>query len=120
MRRRLNSEDGFGLIELTIALTVLAIGITSVTSLFVTGHFALRRASQSDTAAVMAQQLLERFRAETWHKIGLSSALVSSTDSVYQSDSAYNATTAVTFDSSNDPNLVLDSAYPQEVLDTTH
>ena len=79
MLRRLRREDGFGLIELTIAMTMLAIGIAALGGLFVSGHFALRRASQSDTAAVLVSKLLERFRAETWDTVGVSKALFDST-----------------------------------------
>jgi Tfp pilus assembly protein PilV len=87
--RRLRSESGFGLIELTIAMTMLAIGIAGLGGLFVSGHFALRRASQSDTAAVLASKLLERFRAETWDTVGISKTLFDSADSTYTGDPAY-------------------------------
>src|SRR5581483_8232131 len=64
--------------------------------LFVTGNFALRRATKADTASVLASKLLERFRAETWSTISLSSTLVSAADSTYKSDQAYSSTLAVT------------------------
>jgi Tfp pilus assembly protein PilV len=96
MLRRLRKEDGFGLIELTIAMTMLAIGIAALGGLFVSGHFALRRASQSDTAAVLASKLLERFRAETWDTVGVSKTLFDSTDATYTGDEAYSLSTAIT------------------------
>jgi Tfp pilus assembly protein PilV len=96
MLRRLRSESGFGLIELTIAMTMLAIGIAALGGLFVSGHLALRRASQSDTAAVLASKLLERFRAETWDTVGVSKALFDTADSTYTSDEAYSASRAIT------------------------
>src|SRR5205809_7531073 len=92
----LRSESGFGLIELTIAMTMLAIGIAALGGLFISGHSALRRASQSDTAGVLAAKLLERFRAETWSTVGVSKTLYDSTDSTYQSDTAYSPATAIT------------------------
>src|SRR4051794_21274791 len=96
--QRLRGDSGFGLIELTIAMTMLAIGISALGGLFVSSHFALRRASQSDTAAVLADKLLERFRAETWDTVGVSQALFASTstDSAYTNDPAYSLSTAIT------------------------
>src|SRR5581483_10287270 len=93
---RIRCERGFGLIEMTIALTLLAVGISALGGLFVTGNFALRRATKADTASVLASKLLERFRAETWSTISLSSTLVSAADSTYKSDQAYSSTLAVT------------------------
>lgn len=103
---RLYEEGGFGLIELLIALTVLTIGIISLSGLFVTGNAALRRASESDTAAVLSDRLLERFRAETWDNIALSSARVGTTgqagtamnDSTYANDSALTGQSALAAD----------------------
>lgn len=98
LRRLHRDERGFGLIEMTIALTVLAIGVSSVAGLFVTGHLALRRASQSDTAAVLADKLLERFRAETWDTIALNQSLFAgmASDTTYTGDAAYSTDTAIT------------------------
>ena len=93
--RMLRSESGFGLIELTIAMTMLAIGVAALGGLFVSGHFALRRATQSDTATVLASKLLERFRAETWDTVGVSKALLDSADSTYTGDAAYSASTVI-------------------------
>jgi type II secretory pathway pseudopilin PulG len=90
-RRRLpipGSEGGFGLVEMLIALTMLAIGIAALGGVFVSGHLALRRASEADSATVLADKLLERFRAESWDDIALSSASVATVDSRYTSDSA--------------------------------
>jgi Tfp pilus assembly protein PilV len=94
--RAVRREDGFGLIELTIAMTMLAIGISALGGMFIAGHLALRRASQSDTAAVLADKLLERFRAETYDTVGLSKTLFDATDSTYKGDSAYSTATAIT------------------------
>ena len=57
------SEEGFGLVELLIAMTVLAIGIMGVASAFISGMVALRRADQTATATVLADRQLERYRA---------------------------------------------------------
>lgn len=77
----LRDPSGFGLIELTIALTILAIGTVALTGVFVASHLTLRRASQSDAATVLSDQLLERFRAETWDNIALNNTQVAAADS---------------------------------------
>jgi prepilin-type N-terminal cleavage/methylation domain-containing protein len=87
---RLRDTSGFGLIELMIALSILAIGTVALTGVFVASHLSLRRASQSDAAAVLSDRLLERFRAETWDNIALNStqvaAAISATSDPYPSD----------------------------------
>ena len=108
LARRIRREEGFGLIELTIALVMLAIGISALGGLFISGNYALRRASKSDTAAVLADKLFERFRAQKWDSIGLSNALFQSVDATYKSDPAYsdsvaNGGTAVTVTDPSDP-----------------
>jgi large repetitive protein len=86
MLRRFRREEGFGLIEMMIALTILAIATTSLVSVFISGHLTLRRASQADSATVLADKLLERFRAEQFDDIGLSSGLLAGVDSTYAND----------------------------------
>jgi type II secretory pathway pseudopilin PulG len=84
--RRLRDAGGFGLIELTIALSILAIATVALTGVFVASHLTLRRASQSDAAAVLSDKLLERFRSELWDNIALYSSQVRGTDSTYYRD----------------------------------
>src|SRR6266568_7688098 len=94
--QRLRDPSGFGLIEMTIALMMLAIGIAALGGLFVTGHLALRRASKQDTATVLAGRMLEQFRAIKFSDIALSSSLVSSADGTYTSDAALGGTSDIT------------------------
>jgi len=56
------NEQGFGLVELLIALTVLAVGILGVASAFMSGMVTLRRAGQTATATALADRQLERYR----------------------------------------------------------
>jgi type II secretory pathway pseudopilin PulG len=88
--RRVRAEEGFGLIEMTIALMMLAIGISALGGLFVSGNLALRRASKQDTATVLADRALEQFRAIKFNDIALSASLVATatSDSTYANDSA--------------------------------
>jgi prepilin-type N-terminal cleavage/methylation domain-containing protein len=92
----LRRDDGFGLIELMIAMTMLAIGISALGGLFISGHLALRRATQADSASALADKLLERFRAEKWDGIALNASQFSGTDTTYQGDSVYSSVHAVT------------------------
>lgn len=57
------NEQGFGLVELLIALTILAVGILGVASAFISGMVTLRRAGQVATATALADRQLERYRA---------------------------------------------------------
>jgi large repetitive protein len=88
--RRLRSEAGFGLIEMTIALTMLGIGISALGGLFLSGNLALRRASRQDTATLLADRALEQYRAIKFNDIALDSTLVgaSARDATYANDSA--------------------------------
>jgi prepilin-type N-terminal cleavage/methylation domain-containing protein len=88
--RRLSDEAGFGLIEMTIAMMILAIGISALGGLFVSGNLALRRASKQDTATVLADRALEQFRAIKFNDIALNDSLVGAAgrDSTYANDPA--------------------------------
>jgi len=61
-RRRLRAEEGFQLIELLIAMTILAIGIMAIVAGFSSGMVALRNASRASTGAAIADRQMEAFR----------------------------------------------------------
>lgn len=69
MRRLANTEAGFGLIELLIAMTVMVIAIMAIVAGFSSGMVALNRASQASTAATLADIKMEGFRKGTWASI---------------------------------------------------
>jgi prepilin-type N-terminal cleavage/methylation domain-containing protein len=71
MGTRAREEEGFGLIELLIALIVLSIGILALFGAFNAGAIAIRRASNVSTAAALADQQMEGFRAMTYSSIVL-------------------------------------------------
>jgi Tfp pilus assembly protein PilE len=68
---RARSQEGFGLIELLMAMTMLNIGILALVAAFQSGAFALQRASKISTAAAIADIQMERFRAMTYTSIAL-------------------------------------------------
>jgi type II secretory pathway pseudopilin PulG len=91
VRVRLRSEQGFGLIELLIAMVMLNIGILATVAAFNSGMFALNRASRLTTASALADQQMERYRALTYAAIALDSTSLSSVDNTYKCDSALGA-----------------------------
>ena len=62
MRRLAESEAGFGLIELLIAMTVMVIAIMAIVAGFSSGMVALNRASRASTAATFADIQMEAYR----------------------------------------------------------
>jgi len=73
---RLREQGGFGLIELLIALTVMAIGIMAIVAGFSSGILAEARASHIGTAGTLADKQMEAYRALKYDQIALKSSLV--------------------------------------------
>jgi Tfp pilus assembly protein PilV len=94
---RLRSDEGFGLLELLISLTMLNIGILALIAAFNSGGLALQRASQVSTAATVAERQMELYRGLRWSSITLDSGSVStaSANTIYSQDPAYNATQVI-------------------------
>ena len=91
MRKRLRADQGFGLIELLMAMVILNIGILAIVASFNAGIFTLNRASRITTASVLADQQMELFRAIEYESIRLASATIPAT-APYTTDPAYSAT----------------------------
>lgn len=66
---RLRNEDGFGLIELLIALLVLNIGIFATLGAFASAATTIRRASHISAAAALADRYMECFRNTAYTNI---------------------------------------------------
>ncbi len=90
MLRRLRGENGFGLIELLVALMMLNIGIMAIIASFSAGSAAILRASRNATASTLADQQMELYRALTYSAIALDSSTIPSS-APYTTDSAYSA-----------------------------
>lgn len=86
VRKRLRSEGGFGLVELLIAMVMLNIGLLAVVASFSSGIVSLNRASRITTAAVIADQQMELYRALTYASIRLDTGAVGTTDAKYRDD----------------------------------
>jgi type II secretory pathway pseudopilin PulG len=91
VRARLRAEQGFGLIELLMAMVMLNIGILAIVGAFNSGIFALNRASKVTTASALADQQMELYRALTYSAIALDSTTLSSADNTYKCDTALGA-----------------------------
>src|SRR5213083_2776751 len=91
VRVRLRSEEGFGLIELLMAMVMLNIGILAVVAAYNSGMFALKRASALSTASALADSQMETYRAITYAAIALDSTTLGTVDNTYKCDSALGA-----------------------------
>lgn len=83
---RLRNEQGLGLIELLIAMTVLSVGLLAIVASFTSGTVAMTRASRIATAGVLADTQMETYRALSYDWIGLDTS--ASTDATYKADAA--------------------------------
>lgn len=63
MLRRAREEEGFGLIELAIAMVVLNVGIFALIAAFQSGTLAVSRSAKLSNATVVADKTMEVFRA---------------------------------------------------------
>lgn len=111
MRKRLRADQGFGLIELLIAMVILNVGILAIVASFNAGIITLNRASRITTAAVLADQQMELYRAIKHDSIRLASATIPVT-APYTTDPAYNATQIIT------PTCGAGPSYPNECTAT--
>ena len=99
--RARKSEEGFGLIELLMSMTMLNVGILALIAAFQSGAFALQRASKLSTAAAIADIQLERYRGYKYCGILFAAADVGNLDATYTQDQY--AYTGTPLTPSNDP-----------------
>jgi prepilin-type N-terminal cleavage/methylation domain-containing protein len=89
----LREEQGFGLIELLIAMTVLTVAAFTILAAFSSGMSTLVRAARVTTAAAIADAEMERMRAVRYCDLWLSGV---PDDGAYAGDAAYNGGVQVT------------------------
>lgn len=87
---RLRSQEGFGLLELLVSMTMLNIGILAIVAAFNSGAIALKNAGEVSTASVLGDKQMELYRALKYTEIALDSASVTTAngDTTYQCDRA--------------------------------
>lgn len=90
---RLHKDDGWGLIEMLMALTILNIALLAIVAAFSSGAVALQRAGKISTGAALADTQMELYRALKYTSIVLDSSSLTAAqgDSTYTADTAYNA-----------------------------
>ena len=108
---RLRADQGFGLIELLMAMVILNVGILAIVASFNAGIITLNRASRITTAAVLADQQMELYRAITYDSIRLAPTTIPGT-APYTTDPAYSATQITT------PSCGAGPTYPNECTAT--
>jgi prepilin-type N-terminal cleavage/methylation domain-containing protein len=81
-------EDGFGLVELLIAMTLLSVALLALIAGFSSSMLALHRAGHSSTATAMAETQLELYRSLRFVCIRLEPSSIPDT-SPYTTDPAY-------------------------------
>ena len=59
---RLRREDGFGLIELLVAVVILSVGIMALMGVFAAGTLSLRRSASTSTGTAVADKVMEVYR----------------------------------------------------------
>jgi type II secretory pathway pseudopilin PulG len=87
---RLRREDGFMMMELLMAITIMAIALTALVAVFSSGITSMGGSSQRTTATLLADAQMETYRTMVYRDIGvdLDEATVGALDSTYTSDSA--------------------------------
>jgi type II secretory pathway pseudopilin PulG len=87
---RIRNEQGFLMLELLMAITVMSIALTALVVVFSSSLLGMRRASQVTTATLLADAQMETYRAMTYRDIGIdfSAGTVAALDATYKNDPA--------------------------------
>ena len=89
--RRLSRNDGQGLIELIVALTILAVGIGGVVTVLTGSALSLQRSDQKGTALTLAETQIELYRNLPYKEVRLSDASWSSAPLTNSADPYFTA-----------------------------
>jgi prepilin-type N-terminal cleavage/methylation domain-containing protein len=73
---RLRREEGFGLLELLVAIVILSIGIMALMGVFAAGTLSLRRSASTSTGTAVADKVMEVYRGLKNCGIYLSSSTI--------------------------------------------
>jgi type II secretory pathway pseudopilin PulG len=89
MRTRLRAEAGMGLVELLIAMTILAVALLAILAAFSSGALTLQRAGQTSTASALANAQMELYRGLKYDSISLDAGSIPPVGDIYRADTAY-------------------------------
>jgi len=81
LRRRAADADGFGMVELVIAMTLLTVAIAALVTSFAASAVSLRRASQKGTATALADTRMEWYRRLTFQGVRIDGTLIPASSS---------------------------------------
>jgi len=87
MLERLRSEDGFGLIELMVAVTILTIALLALAAGYDSAFVSLHKSSQKTVANELADRQLDLYRALPFASIGLDETATTGADALYSTNS---------------------------------
>ena len=76
LRNRVVNENGFGMVELLIAMTMLTVAIGALITTFAASAVSLRRAGQKGTALTLADTQMERYRTRGFTSIRIDGTLI--------------------------------------------
>ncbi len=98
---RLRADGGMTLIELLIAMVVMAIGVTAIVAGLSSGILTVQRAAKASSAAAFADQQMEAFRTLSFAAIATqgtatTAAAADITAGGYGADGSYNAVLKIT------------------------
>jgi prepilin-type N-terminal cleavage/methylation domain-containing protein len=85
-RAAVSNEDGFGLVELLIAMVIMSIALFALMGVFSSSLSGVARAGRIGTAGAMADRQMEQYRAMPYTSIGVSGP--GTTNSAYVADAA--------------------------------
>ncbi len=91
MLTRLSHERGQGLIELIVAMVVIAVAVLALMASYDQAFVSLHKSARTNAAATLAETQLELYGALPYASIGLSSSLVTTakaSDAFYSTDEA--------------------------------
>lgn len=78
-----------GLVELLIAMTILAVALLALVAAFSSGALTLQRAGQTSTASALANAQMELYRGLKYDSIRLDAGSIPPVGDVYRADTAY-------------------------------
>lgn len=117
LRRLRRDDDGQGLIELIVALTILAVGIGAVLTVLTGSALSLERSDQKGTALTLAETQLELYRNVAYADIRLDDASWSSAPLTNPADPYFTAHTSdSTIPSGAEANEVIDTGTDVDTL----
>lgn len=88
LRRLRSEEEAFGLIELIVAMVLLAVGVGALLTVFVSSALSLQRAGQKGTALTLADTQMEYYRRLPFSGVRLDASLIPASGTYVTANSA--------------------------------